>query len=128
MKRRNKYNAVSCTCNQNHTHGSRAEATYCNNLHLDMRAQGSQIAEIQNQPTVILQEHPRRTWRLDFRVVMADGTSYLIDVKGMWTPATKLKCDMYRQLLYDGKAAEPLLIAPAHHGRGLVTFSEIWYR
>ena len=114
-------------------HHSRAEAAYCDNLYFDMAdlnaGPENKITEIENQPTVELIAGIK--WRLDFRVWHNrggfHGFGYLVDVKGMETREFQLKLKLYRWMLKEGNATEPLLIAHVHQSRGMVTFSETWY-
>lgn len=139
-KRRTKFNvapdrAVTCRCNKGHTHGSQAEASYCDMKHWDMADLNypDKITSIENQPRIAL--IAGLTWRLDFRIheLTDSGTpwSYLVDVKGATMREFEMKLALYRYMLEEDMVTEPMLIAYSHHskrgGRKIITFSDKWY-
>lgn len=83
------------------TFDSKREAEYYQELKLLERA--GEITRIELQPEYILQEPFRKNgkhhraikYRADFKVTYADGTTRIIDVKGMKTPEFRIKQKLF---------------------------------
>ncbi len=147
--RRSKYNTRPSShnrCNQDHGHGSRAEATYCDNLHFEMQDLNAdsqyRITEIEKEPRIALVAG--RQWWPDFRVWrnipqscqplnlsepfgLQQVKSYLVDVKGKRTELFKFKFAVYKELYENGKVTEPVLIEHVHQSKGSTWFTAEWF-
>jgi hypothetical protein len=115
-KKGNKFNAKKVTVD-GIKFDSKAESEYY--LHLKSLQERGQIKDFELQPPFVLQESFRLKGELvrqikyvaDFRVFENDGSTFIVDVKGMETADFKIKKKLYLK-----KFPEPLK---------LVTFSKI---
>jgi Protein of unknown function (DUF1064) len=115
-KKGNKFNAKKVTVD-GIKFDSEMEAKYYAHL-MKLKGEG-QIKDFETQPPFILQDSFRLRGELvrqikyvaDFRVFENDGSSHIVDVKGMETADFKIKAKLYKK-----KFPEPLK---------LVTFSKI---
>ena len=94
----NKYHAVKVKCDHcGFTHDSKMEAAYCTRLHIEMRAQGSDIVHVDVFPVVTLAKGIK--WKLDFCVWKRTPSEvvkpFYIDVKGKVTQDFKLKRKLF---------------------------------
>ena len=95
-----KYNSQKITVD-GITFDSKDEAKYYKVLK-DLKAK-EEILNFELQPKFVLQEgfkkngktYKQITYKADFRVYMLDGSSYVVDVKGMLTDVFALKLKLY---------------------------------
>ena len=85
-KKKNKYGAKKCRCNQNHIHDSGFEANYCNELQL--RVNAADIKDYETQKRFDL--HGRDGKKVcshypDFLIEKFDGTKYVDECKSKGT-------------------------------------------
>lgn len=80
---------------------SKMEAKYYSHL-LDELSRGA-VEDITLQPIFVLQEKPKIKYTADFKVVYADGSIEIVDVKGMQTTAFRLKLRMFKSVFPDTK-------------------------
>lgn len=97
LRRRNKFGAHSVVY-KGRRYASQAEADHAATLRMLRHAADSheRVTIIVCQPTLILQDEPRITYRPDFKVTFADGRTEYHEVKGFETPEWKLKEKLFR--------------------------------
>ena len=101
QKGKSKYGAVKTTSSDGHKFDSIKEANYYEELKLRLRA--GEIKGFCIQPTFILA--PNLKYKADFIVFNNDGTSEIIDIKGMKTKEYMVKKKVFEDK-YDLKIKE----------------------
>ncbi len=91
-KKRNKYNAKSCKCAQDHIHDSIDEASCCNLLHNLIKD-----GEISTQKTFHLYVNDKKICghRVDFLVTWEDGRQEVFEYKGFATGVWRIKHKLF---------------------------------
>ena len=91
----NKYSNKNCTCNLGHIHDSRAEARYCDELTLRLKA--GEIEEVRYQVKYDLKANGEHVTNhiVDFVVTFPDGNIEVHEYKGFATEVWKLKMKLF---------------------------------
>ena len=86
------------TCSQGHSHDSRAEAGYCDELHALLRA--GEIQEIKQQKTFDFVVNGKKICghRVDFMVKTNEGIWEVHEVKGFGTEIWRIKHKLFEAL------------------------------
>jgi len=97
----NKYNASTCRCNQNHTHDSRGEAAYCDDLALLKVAGEIQDYEIQVKIPLMINGKTICNHYIDFLVTNKEGNLEYREYKGFITDTWRIKKKLTEALYPD---------------------------
>ena len=92
---KSKYGSQSCTCRQGHIHDSRAEAGYCNQLNVLVRAKEIKGYEIQKTFPLSINGKHICNHRVDFLVTNNDGSIVVEEFKGCNTQIWVIKKRMF---------------------------------
>ncbi len=108
---KNKYNATRTTYG-GYNYDSKLEASYA--MELDWRIKAGEVKEFQRQYRFDLTVNGKtwRSYKIDFRVELTDGSFEYVEVKGFPTQEWKMKWDMTKilfQELTEGENAKLIL-------------------
>ena len=98
--RRNKYNAITCKCNQGHIHDSRGEAGYCNQLEILRKTGEINRYDIQQLYPLTVNGKTVCHHRIDFLVYTKNGPE-IHEFKGIATPLWNLKRKLFEAIYPD---------------------------
>ena len=111
-RKKNKYNANSCRCINDHSHDSRDEARYCEQMHIEMKAGHYKSIDRARQFELRVNDNRICLHQPDWFVVYPDGSEGIVEYKGFatreWDIKRKLFEALYPELTYVVKTKKDL--------------------